>query len=750
MTKLYKLAAAHAAYFANYYKYRMCEWDKFDYSILSRNVMYYKKKGKFQKGTWNDIIISADTETSKGHEVTDEPSANHVCVWTISMRAYHCNICTLYGTKPSDMMKCFQKIREALPGDEYFVFFHNLQYDWFFLRRFFYLYFGTPVKELNTKPHYPICLKFENGMILKDSLILAQCKLEKWATDLNVKHKKAVGSWDYDAIRDQEGLKLTRAEKRYIENDTLALVECIDALCVSLNKQLNYLPYTATGIVRSELQEIGAKNKAHNNFIRTALTYEQYLIFEKIFHGGYCHANRFYIEDVIKADPDADEDETIRGADFNSSYPFCILCYRYPSEKFTELGKEVDEHYIIRNSDDYAFVFRCSLFNVDLKDECWPMPALQASKCTHSINMVVDNGRIKTADYVSIYLCEQDLIVLSSIYKWNQCVCSEVLCSKKDYLPRWYTDYVFERYKDKCQYKPKKDSDPVGYALSKARVNLLFGLSVQKNIRENFIEVTEPGKYKINRKGDTAHFESGEYRIDFDKDPEKEYEKYLNNPNSILPYYVGCYITAYAFRNLFRLGNCVKRYYRRDGSLAEPPHWYYSDTDSCYSDDWDMKKIKEYNEECKRLLLANGYGPVTVGNKEYWLGVAEIDPKDSIYSEFVVLGAKRYAGRSTNDGNLHITVAGVPKKGAECLEDDLTKFRKDFIFDGNITGKLAHNYIYSPDGIYTDEWGNEIGDSIDLSPCNYELDAVDKKGYTETEDYTFDYYGEENFDIYDN
>ena len=63
MPKLYKLAAAHAAYFNNYYRYKMVFWYKFDYSILSRNIMYYKKKGKFQKGTWNDIIISADTLT---------------------------------------------------------------------------------------------------------------------------------------------------------------------------------------------------------------------------------------------------------------------------------------------------------------------------------------------------------------------------------------------------------------------------------------------------------------------------------------------------------------------------------------------------------------------------------------------------------------------------------------------------------------------------------------------------------------
>lgn len=101
------------------------------------------------------------------------------------------------------------------------------------------------------------------------------------------------------------------------------------------------------------------------------------------------------------------------------------------------------------------------------------------------------------------------------------------------------------------------------------------------------------------------------------------------------------------------------------------------------------------------------------------------------------------------DHEIHITVAGVPKKGAACLDNDLHNFRKDFIFDGRITGKLSHFYIFSKDGIKIDEWGNEVGDSIDLQPCNYHLDAVNKWEYLDTEDYCLEYAGEENFDIYD-
>ena len=88
------------------------------------------------------------------------------------------------------------------------------------------------------------------------------------------------------------------------------------------------------------------------------------------------------------------------------------------------------------------------------------------------------------------------------------------------------------------------------------------------------------------------------------------------------------------------------------------------------------------------------------------------------------MGAKRYAGRNKADGEIHITVAGVPKKkGALCLKNDLDQFIPGFIFDGQKTGKTTHVYYYV-DQIYTDEHGNETGDSISLIPCDYELDSV--------------------------
>ncbi len=86
------------------------------------------------------------------------------------------------------------------------------------------------------------------------------------------------------------------------------------------------------------------------------------------------------------------------------------------------------------------------------------------------------------------------------------------------------------------------------------------------------------------------------------------------------------------------------------------------------------------------------------------------------------VGAKRYAVRMLNDV-LKIPVAGVPKSGVLCLKNDIRNFRAGLVFDGETTGKMQHTYFYEDD-IYTDQNGNERGDSIDLSPTTYVLDSV--------------------------
>ena len=668
---------------AEYYrgKYQLIRWDKYKYRKL-HNIMYIRRAGRADNDTYSDCIIMADTETSKGDQ--KGIAENHVCAFTLSVRAYHQNIVTLYGSKPSDFASMLQKLKTYLQGDKLIIYFHNLAYDWVFLRKFLFEVFGTPIKLLATKSHYPIYIAFANGIILKDSLILAQRSLERWAKDLDVEHQKAVGKWDYLKVRDQDNADFSPDELEYIEHDTLAGVECIDKLMMQLNKRIYSMPYTATGIPREEARKRGKSNRARDDFLR--LVPEDYHTQEKleaVYHGGYTHANRHYLGLTINDD--------IYALDFTSSYPYCMLSFKYPMTVFRPF-KNCKVSDILDSADKYAFIFKLILINVQLKSDNIAMPSLQYSKCIKDINACVDNGRVLCANYIEIYMNEIDLQVIKSQYTATASACIDVEYAEKDYLPRWYTDYVFECFKDKTMLK---GGDPVAYALAKAKVNSLYGMMVQKPCKEDIEENYITGKYTIA---------SGNY--------EDLYNKYIKNRNSILSYAWGCYVTSYAFYNLFQLGACCGM-------------WLYSDTDSCYGKDWDMEKVKAYNEGCKEKLKANGYGAVIRDNKEYWLGVVDLEKHD----QFKTVGAKRYVVRDGAD--LKLTVAGVPKKkGALCLNNDIENFCEGFIFSGEKTGKQTHTYFFTED-IHTDSRGNEIGDSIDLSPCDYLLSSVEKIDWEE-------------------
>ena len=654
--------------------YTMQFWRDYNYRDLSY-ILYAKKAGKGDHRLYNDCIMMLDTETSK--KDASIIGQNHIVTWCISIRAFHLNIVTLWGYKPSECIECIKQIHEHLPGELSYIYIHNMSYDWVFLRKFFLREFEQPVKQLNTKSLYPIYIEFPCGVVLRDSLILAQRKLEKWAKDMDVEHQKAVGFWDYDKLRNQ-GNPLSDQELKYIENDTLAGVECLDATLQLLNKRIYSIPWTATGIPREEVRRRGKDKNAHEKFLKQAPEWELQQILESVYHGGYTHGNRHYYNQKITG--------LISCYDFASSYPFCMISERYPSERFTPMGNRSITD-ILKDAENNAYFFKLILIGVELKDYYYPMPALQFSKAVKCVNPVLDNGRILTADYVEIWLTETDLKVIAAQYQYQKHLCVNVYAAHKDYLPKWFTDYIFELFKDKTKLK---GGDPVLYALRKATLNSIYGMTVQKPVKDTIAE----------------NYDTGEYEVQ-EVNPEAEYAKYIKRFTSVLNYQIGVWVTAYAFRNLFDLGACCR-------------DWIYSDTDSCYGQGWDKKKLEAYNNRCKEKLLKNGYGPVQHNGRDYWLGVAE---PDGDYTEFKVIGAKRYCGRSAEDGKLHITVAGVPKIGAECLEDDIDNFRTGFIFPGTRTGKKTHTHFYIDD-IYIDENGNETGDSIDLSPCDYLLGGV--------------------------
>ena len=149
----------HKAYESEIHKldYQFVHYKKFDYNIL-RKIWSINTRGSGEQTSYNDVLIMADTETSKKKPDEYDPEAkkqkyktgpNHVVAWTISIRAYHHNIVTLYGRKPSKMIETILRIHEHMRGLKTVIYFHNLSYDHIFLRKFAYDLLGTPMHQLN-------------------------------------------------------------------------------------------------------------------------------------------------------------------------------------------------------------------------------------------------------------------------------------------------------------------------------------------------------------------------------------------------------------------------------------------------------------------------------------------------------------------------------------------------------------------------------------------------------------------------
>lgn len=723
------LESNRASYLEDNWQYKRYYYSDFNYRILQNCIV--RKYNSWSRDTYNDITIMIDTETSKKRdavyrEITKKgrktleyvPYYNHIVIWTMSIRLFNLDICTLYGRKPSELINCIDKILEVLNGKFTHFYIHNLSFDYTYLRKFFFKAYGFPVEQLNVKSHYPIQIKFENGLVLRDSLILSQRGLEKWASDLNAPAQKQTGKWDYDKLRNQDS-EISEDELTYAEFDTLSGTQCIDITKQQLHKHIGDMPYTATGILRDELKKLATENNAKKLFNKIVPDFNDYKFMVSFFHGGYVHGNREYLESNLLSG--------VQGYDFVSSYIFCLLCCLYPITKFKPLTGQHDIDYIIRNSDKYAFMFTLRLANVKLKDPNFPMPVLQFSKCK-TINDVTDNGRILAAQFIELNTNEIDLKLIDKYYSYDKehSAIFNIKVAKKGYLPDWFRNHLYKLFTDKTKLK---GVDKVLYQIQKGKLNAGYGLSVQRQDKLMFLECFED---YISEDGIEYH--DGMYREDKSIPPEEVYLKNIKKRSVFLPYQWGCWTTSYALEHLFELGSCCKL-------------WLYSDTDSVYGIGWNKKLVKKLNYKYRKMNERAGFKAVNHKGKDYWLGVAETSLEDK-YSEFKYVGAKRYCGRCKADNELHITVAGVPKSAAKCLNDDIKNFKLNFVFKGEDSGKKTHHYMYVDD-IYIDENGNETADSVDLSPCDYELDVVEYHSldeYLEVVDYTaIPYYSDEGW-----
>ena len=517
-----------------------------------------------------------------------------------------------------------------------------------------------------------------------------------------------VSDLDYSIPRNSM-TPLNNEEEEYCDADVAILYEWA---CFYLNaylEQNDIAPMTSTGIIRYAVTEnYDAMVKDHRKVMNLHPQFDEYIrAVTHLYRGGFTYANR------AKA---GKELEGVVGKDFTSSYPACMLQEKFPSTPFmSKTIKGVDELDKLDGKAWYAdFEFTDLIIkegvSVESLFKCheWNGNAAKTKKVT---GCVIDNGKVAYAKHITVTLCEYDWDTYKKFYEYGTVKVSKLMVADKDYLPDWFTDIIKFYYKQKDFLKNNGQKGTTAYALAKAIVNGLYGLTVQK-VHFDTVVFDENDMWKVQH----LDYNNPQHRSTM----EDKYNKTIGRdwfsrkahkgiPKVVLSPYWGIWCTAIA-RN--RILNAINEL---------GADFVYCDTDSVYYqneedhqdffDTWnrDIHDWNDANLKDSEFHTLGDFDPVELDDN---------DAPDVYKYNFMTLGAKRYI-KYTED-KLHATIAGLPhgslqRRAKKEVGDDPVKqveWMKDNFKNGMKIAaeealKNAHDYIdEATDEAITDPYGN--------------------------------------------
>lgn len=590
----------------------------------------------------NGVAISAEDYenlTKKEQQACEKCSCMYIWMFSINDTVY-------YGRTWEEFVIFIQRLNEKVPELK-IVFIHNLAFEFQYLKSYF------KFKEVMARKARKVMkAKMEDYNIeLRCSYMMSNVGLAKLPLLFNLPVEKMVGDLDYNKIRHPK-TKLTDKELGYCENDCLVVYHYIKYELETYENVKN-IPVTSTGHVRRELKNLVRKDYKYKRLTRKAINTDPhiYMMLCEAFGGGYTHANYTYAGDII---------ENVDSWDFTSSYPYVMVTHRFPSDKFLPCNVKRIEQMNVNN----AYLIRVKMINV--KSKYWNN-FLSQSKCREIRGGRYDNGRIMKADSLETTLTDVDFRLLHEAYEFEYEIL-ECYYATYRYLPKQFINFILDKYVLKTEYKGVEGKE-AEYNRQKSLFNSLYGMSVTNTIRD---EVTYD-----NTTGWHEEPITNEEIIKKLKEEEKE---------GFLSFSWGVWVTAYARNNLLKNAMLVDDYL------------IYCDTDSLkIKEGYDISVIENYNKfvenkikhvsEVLKIPL-NRYAPKDIKGKTRMLGVFD---NDGHYNKFITQGAKKYAYED-EEGKLHITVSGVPKKGVVALQGDLSNFKDDLVFNYSDTGKSTLFY----------------------------------------------------------
>lgn len=626
-------------------------------------------------------------------------------------------------------MRFFDALEEIAvsAGVQFIIYVHNFSFEFSFLKS--RISFDTEHIMAVSKRSILRAETKLGGIQFRCSYKLSNMSLEKFTENYcSPKYRKDKELIDYEVVR----YPWTELPNDVLYYSAMDVVTLAHALFTMLEEDdLFSIPLTSTGFVRRDMEKsvMGDRNtrrskisKDHEKytkykkyFQKQQLTLEQYELCEQVFRGGDTHANSLHIGEVL---------EHVGSYDFASSYPAIIICSKeFPVDRLLDCKDNVKSlGDMKRYAEKYWLIVEFAVENLELRKKYGTAdPYLSKSKVSldfrQKSQVTDENGRIVKAPGISIIRCLGcELSTIMKQYKFtnNAVKVIKAYCATKGYLPLDFRKECFHWYRLKTELKGVEGME-YEYMKSKNKVNSVFGMMVEKIIKPKYEYDSDIHVFSEI----TATKEESERQL-------KEY--YSFRSNKFLQYQWGITVTALARIRLQGMINIV--------DYTDLVYW---DTDSCkmlHPEKYE-KAFREYNDNWIKSISNCGceYSARTKKGELQILGIADREPD---YERFCTLGAKKYAYEQKNkDGKteLHITVAGVPKKTGAKLLGSLENFKPGFTFyvedldplDMRQSAKKMLTYHDETDfSVEIDGHALHIGSGIGISRTSYTLSITEE------------------------
>lgn len=486
-------------------------------------------------------------------------------------------------------------------------------------------------------------------IVFQDCLQITGGSLAKLAEDYTTTQKRA-GDLVYEEKRNSM-TPLTSEELHYCYDDVAILSEWHKYYYQTYSKQ-GFAPMTCTGILRHEVKKRQTVNDLQAVWSMLPDRNEYDYIMQYLLKGGYSHANLSNVNIELNNE--------VFSWDIISSYPYVMLNYLFPAQRFVE-NKELENilnsiskdseklHSYIEELQSQVLFYAeveimlptsktnntyISLSKTINKAEIERYENNYNTKDSFPVTLI-DNGRIMRTYRTLTVETDLDILTILEMYDYAQIRFTHVMCCFKiAKLPKYVTDPIEQAYENKSKLKKAGKAGTVEYKISKSKVNSGYGMMCTRLIiNEVIYDSTEHRWVTVQLEDNRTNLE----------------EQLFLNPMW------GVWVTAYARRRLMKIVVTAG-----DDSVI-------CDTDSIYAKKSD-KLVKAIETENARVLAEN---KIRFNNNPHfddlgcWDKQSVNDKKEFVaYERFATMGAKRYVLFGWNDKKYgwKQTIAGLPKQ----------------------------------------------------------------------------------------